>query len=537
VQLAPGHYQVTAELAGYASAAREVTVAPQSPATVRLALAPLPARLRVVADMAVGRVWIDDALAGELQEGQLIVDGLAVGAHTIRIAGGGSETVFPVEIMPAAPPLVTGAVNARNLAAVVVGSLGPRARLHASGPPAKLTLNGAPQSDTAAEGVEITGVAPGPVEITLGDGPQRKTFRETFGAGPELTALLKSDQNIGTLLITTGEDDVRVFINNREHRRRTEKGQVRIQTIGEVTVRVQKPGFEAPPAQTVTVSKGQQTRLNFVLKELPRLATLAVEGGIPGTEVFLDQRLLGQLGPDGGFRDAGIPPGEHWIELRRTGHESRRFNRTGAAGQVITLSPPDSVLPVIRAAAPAPPPPPPPAAPPPKPAPPKRVEGGMEQFDSPAAWRLQEGVWRHRGAAALTYGLRPDGIFTFSIYMLRGGSLLRGGRVKWFLQFTDPKNYVLFELDEETLWSKVVVNGRTLERKKVAHGQDKRMRVWNIQIDVSPARLIHKIQGDEGWIELDNWSEPGRDFTQGKFGILVTGNDEVGLSNFQFTGR
>jgi hypothetical protein len=63
------------------------------------------------------------------------------------------------------------------------------------------------------------------------------------------------------------------------------------------------------------------------------------------------------------------------------------------------------------------------------------------------------------------------------------------------------------------------------------------MRVWNIQIDSSADRLIHKIQGDDAWITLDTWSEPGRDFTQGKFGIQVTGNDEVGLSNFQFTGR
>ena len=121
--------------------------------------------------------------------------------------------------------------------------------------------------------------------------------------------------------------------------------------------------------------------------------------------------------------------------------------------------------------------------------------------------------------------------------MLRGGGFLRGGKVHWVLGYKDAKNYLLYELDEENLWAKVVENGKTLERKKIAHKQDKSMRVWNIQIDVNAQRLIHKIQGDGGWTELDNWSEPGRDFTQGKFGILVTGNDEVGLSNFLFTGR
>jgi hypothetical protein len=54
---------------------------------------------------------------------------------------------------------------------------------------------------------------------------------------------------------------------------------------------------------------------------------------------------------------------------------------------------------------------------------------------------------------------------------------------------------------------------------------------------VNASRAIHKIQSNEGWVDLDTWSEPGRDFTRGKFGIQVNGNDEVGLSNFQFTGR
>jgi hypothetical protein len=174
---------------------------------------------------------------------------------------------------------------------------------------------------------------------------------------------------------------------------------------------------------------------------------------------------------------------------------------------------------------------------PPKAAPPKVFTGTISDFDNPGAWQQVDGIWRHRGAATLTYRLQPNGIFTFSIYMLRGGGFLRSGRVRWFLNYIDDKNYALFELDEENFWSKVVVDGKDLERKKVEHKRDKSLRVWNIQIDVSPTRLIHKIQGDGGWVDLDTWSESGRDFTRGKFGILVTGNDEVGLSNFTFTGR
>jgi len=33
---------------------------------------------------------------------------------------------------------------------------------------------------------------------------------------------------------------------------------------------------------------------------------------------------------------------------------------------------------------------------------------------------------------------------------------------------------------------------------------------------------------------LDTFVEQGRDFTQGKFGFLIQGNDEIAISNFKF---
>jgi hypothetical protein len=39
--------------------------------------------------------------------------------------------------------------------------------------------------------------------------------------------------------------------------------------------------------------------------------------------------------------------------------------------------------------------------------------------------------------------------------------------------------------------------------------------------------------GDE-WKVLDTFAEPGRDFTQGKFGFLIQGNDEIAISDFKF---
>ena len=39
------------------------------------------------------------------------------------------------------------------------------------------------------------------------------------------------------------------------------------------------------------------------------------------------------------------------------------------------------------------------------------------------------------------------------------------------------------------------------------------------------------------WKALDTFAEPGRDYTQGKFGFLIQGNDEIAISDFKFQPR
>lgn len=538
-KLAPGTYAVTATLLGYEPATASLIVAPQQPASLALTLVAQPISVRVFADLGIGKVFLDGQPAGDLLDGQFTLERLEPGTHAMRVTGGNREATFSIVAAPAGLPAVDRLIQTRNIFAVVVTNLGEKARLFTSSGPLTLTSNGQPEADATPDGIDLTNFHTGPMEFAIGEGSSQHTLPATFGTAPTLTAFLKTDQKIGTLLITTGQDDVRIFVNNREHQRRTAKGQARIQTFGEVTVRVEKPGFEPAPPQTATVKQGVETKLTFTLKALPQFAGLSISGLAAGTQVLLDQRPLGSPGSDGVFHS--IAPGEHTIEIRRDQFEPKRLTRTFRAGETLVIGISDATLVAVKPPPPAPTVAPPPVARPetvaPKPPPKTRASGTMANFDTPAAWQQVDGVWRHRGAATLTYSVTPDGIFTFSIYMLKGGGILRGGRVRWVFNYVDAKNYALFELDEENFWAKVVQNGKTLERKKVAHRQDKTMRVWNIQIDASNQRLVHKIQGDTGWVDLDSWSEPSRDFTTGKFGILVTGTDEVGLSNFTFTGR
>ena len=89
---------------------------------------------------------------------------------------------------------------------------------------------------------------------------------------------------------------MRVFLNGKEYPRKTQKGQLRIPTLGSVNVRVAKDGFEITGVQTADVKKGSETRLEFKMQPLPQVAILQIREATPGAEVLLDQKPLGRRG-------------------------------------------------------------------------------------------------------------------------------------------------------------------------------------------------------------------------------------------------
>jgi hypothetical protein len=402
-----------------------------------------------------------------------------------------------------------------------------------------MAVNGQPQPDVSPAGVELTGYQPGVSEIVLGEGNDARNVKENFTPAPALTIFLKTDQNIGTLIVATGESGVKVFLNNREYARPTQRGEVRIRsTVGKINVRVAKDGFDSPPAQVAEVKKGGETRLEFVLKPAAQFATLQIRGGTPGADVTIDQRPAGAVGADGNFGNSSVLPGNHVIELRRDQYVPKRFERTFQAGQTVTISGADAILasdrkeapppPVVEVKKPEPPPPPKPQAPPP----PKVYT--MLDFDQPSAWKANaDGIYTHRGQAFLTFKPQARGVFNFTLQLLRGGSIFRGGRTRWFVDFTNTSNYALFEMDDKNFWVKDVVNGKTTERSKTPHNAGEK--TWVVQVEVSPDKVVHKMKIKDQWFNVDMWEQPGRDFTDGKFGFLVQGDDEIAVSDFKFT--
>ena len=291
--------------------------------------------------------------------------------------------------------------------------------------------------------------------------------------------------------------------------------------------------------QTAEVKKGAEVRLEFKLGRAAEFGTFTISGGTPGANVFLDQRPVGAVAADGSFSHSSVTPGPHTIEIRRDGFTTRRIERNFRAGEPVALAGTEVQLASNQPEPPAPklPPPdtkkaePPPPPKPPPPAPPKI--GTMAEFDQPGLWREEDGVWIHRGAAMLTYKTAPRGTFEFTVHLLKGGNLFRGGRARWFANMIDAKNYALYEMDNNNFWGKVVDSGKTLERSKAQHKSGEKQ--WTLQVEIQPERIIHRMMMNGQWVNLDVWAEQGRNFTEGKFGFLVQGNDEIGVSDFKFT--
>ncbi len=537
VSLPAGDYQITAFLAGYEPGANGVTVpATGAPPAVNLTLEPSPQPMRILAEgVDGGQVTVDDQPAGEVQDGQFVIDNVRPGPHTVKIVAKGGEASFSFETADAKAPTITG-TTAKNLLAVIVASFGNSARLATSTGPLKVTLNGQPQADASPAGVDLTGFQAGSAEIAVGDGPTQKTMQETFGPAPALTVFLRPDKagpaamgDMGTLIVVTGEDDVRVFINNKEQKKHTARGQLRVPTPpGKASVRVYKDGFTTPATQSVDIVKGADARVEFQLQKMDtggtKPATIAPPPPVgsssgtvhvtrsPGASVITYKRDNEAQPHQLNGAQVDLAAGNYTFTSKAPGFTDRTERVQVASGGQVNI---DLTLASTRAAAPT-----------------ARV-GGMADFEDPTGWTRDGEAWLHKGGNFVPYKLPAKGTFTFTVQLLKGGNIFKGGHIRWYVDYVDPKNYGLFEIDKKTFWAKEVTNGKNKDREKTQHGVDNEKQ-FTIQIDVTPDHVVHRIKNGDNWLTLDSWTEPGRNFSDGKFGFYIPGSDQIGISDFKF---
>ncbi|MBI2686005.1 MAG: PEGA domain-containing protein [Acidobacteria bacterium] len=590
IELTPGPYEVQAVLPGYETASSKLEVTASNPPNVDLTLQPLPLSVRLYTDFSAGKVTFDGAPYGDLQDGQLILDRIAAGKHTIKVTSQANEAQFEFDAQPGRQPVIAGPVTARNTLAILVANAGHQTKVHSSVPSLKVSIDGNMAGDATPAGLDVNNLQPGDREFSVDDGGTKRNLLVSVSAQPTLTAYLKLDINAGSLLIATpGEDEVSAFLNDRPARVKSKGGQMRLPGIpvGTYMVRVMKDGYTPDPPQKVVIAKGQEARVEFKLKVVPRVATLRLRGAATGTQVYVDGNGIGAVPASGAFEFAQVAPGEHVIELRRDRMAPKRIARQFRAGEAIELSGADVTLSaagatlrlnVTPASAQVTIKGPSDAAPRPvngntlqlgegtyvitakapnyadrsqtvvlasgdnksidlplteqktaqKQQPPQRRTGGMADFDDAGAWIPEGGWYKRKGGGVVTYAITPtQGMFTFNI------SRIEGRRLQWVVDVQDARNYVQFVLERKNFIRREVINGRDRNEFKMEHKLPD-TKNYSVQVDISPNTVKTFILDGTEWRTIDSWSTNSRTLTQGKFGLFIPSNDVFGLTNFRF---
>jgi serine/threonine protein kinase len=574
LNLAPGSYQIEARLDGYQPASTTLDAQAGTPNAIELTLQPAPPAVKLVSDIANGKVALDGQPAADLEGAQWASQNLGSGDHKLKFTAPQSEVSFDFSADAAAQPTVKSAVQAKGVQAVVVSSNGNQLHVTASAANAKLSVDGQAEVDLGKDGADVSGVAAGSHQLAMKLGGDQHTLDLEMKPSPTLTVFILSNQNIGSLLVVT-EDNAQVYLDNQLQKHNTHNGQLLITNLTprDYRVRVAKKGFQNAPEQRVSVHKGDQARLSFTLQAVPHVASLVIQNGTPGSTVLLDNTSVGTVGPDGTFGFNTVSPGDHTLELRKDGFKPKTVKEHFADGGTVTLSSAEAALEAstgqlkiaftpadanvvvthgkdapIKVSSGVP-----------LSLPPGSYEltvhngsfsrsapfevaagqshnigplslapGGIQDFEDAAGWKPNNEWFEHKGGKFVLFKITPTtGTFIFSAL------LNKGHRLQWVFHYTDEKNYELFQMDENNFYRSLVRNGDTTESAKVPFKTEKK-RPRTFQITVTANRIVHQIQQDNRWVDLDAWSEPGETLSTGSFGFYLPGGDEIGLSNFGF---
>jgi serine/threonine protein kinase len=302
-------------------------------------ITPVAQGLRIYTDLEAGKILLDGKAQGQLEGGQFSLDDIGLGKHSLEISAGRSQAQIDFEVTPGSLLQVIGPVRTRELKAVLVSNMAGEARIDSSYGPEEASLDGRPVGEVGSTPLELKGLEAGTHELVLGKGKDARKLAVEFGPAPVLTAHLSAERNVGTLLITTGEDDVTVLLNDRKYPRTTRHGQLLIANLEPKSYKVDvfKEGFQKVDQQQAQIEKGQEAKLVFSLKPVPTVASLVIRGAPSAARVLLDGNLLGAVQPDGSFT-ANVTPGDHTLEMQEEGYKPVKMARHFGPGEPVPLN-------------------------------------------------------------------------------------------------------------------------------------------------------------------------------------------------------
>ncbi len=597
MDLAPGLYRAEARLADYQTASTTFTVKEDqtAPPPVSLALLPVPPVVTISTDLADGSVLLDRMPYKPAQGGDIEIRKLDAGSHSIFVESGAFRSSIAFDIADGAIPSVTGPVQTQGMFGFVLVHAGANAKIYGSVPGATATLDGMPAGMVGPQGLELKDLTPGAHVVLLEGQGAHSQINFDGGPTPALVASLVTNRSLGALTIVTTEDGANIFLNGEKYSQPIRGGRALLYLPPKAySIRVQKDGFAPAPEQTVNLRNGEQSQVQFKL--VPAKARLAVHHGIAGAEVFLDNNRIGVVRPDGEFSVEGLDPGKHSVSIRHDRYKPFQADQVFPAGKSTdldgalqslfgtlriettpavadlhlrirrqndnqdrdvketTLSVQEGTYTVFASA-------------------PRYQDASVTVRVTPdgtavatlamkivpvapavivaspapaAAFVLNDwfktGEWTREGQTLR----RQGGNFVLVPLELTAANIrftaksLKGKRLEWVAGYRDPKNYYLFQLDDMFFNRTEVADGKHGKTVKIPH-QAQRDAFNTLTIDINPRGITHSISHEqqpslERSLQLETW-EPAGGFPQGRFGFLIQGKDEIGLTDFRLTPK
>lgn len=337
-RLKAGTHKVTAAKLGYKLADRQFTVG-QDPPKIDLRLEPEASAIRVSADLPSGKVFLDGAEAGVLQDGNFSQDITVAGKHILKVMDGKNELLsVEFQVNPGAPAQLTRPPFTRDIPVIVVSNLGSHARVHTSSTAMQASLNNGELHNVPSEGQEFT-LASSNNELRVTDGKTPATISLENGNAPVLL-IRAGTTNKGTLRIEANVEDAMVWINGRKSSRRLQRGVWLGQyDQGEYKVRLGLDGYDEMPERKLTVAAGKTLIEKFELKPSVTSAFLKIQGGTPDAEVLLDGNPVGRLDSSGTLGLIPMAPDiDHAVRIQKESFEPAEWKRRAPLKETAIVS-------------------------------------------------------------------------------------------------------------------------------------------------------------------------------------------------------
>ena len=565
VSLNAGKHTVEAALEGYKPVSQEIDAGPNAP-PVHLTLEPELQRVRVTTGLEAGKVFLDNTEAGDLQDGSFWNEGIGLAQHKLRVTGRTGDVLsIAFTASPAKPAVLDAPLKSPDVA--VVSTLGTNAIVYCGTPSCQAGLKNQPLKPVPTEGLALSNVGAN-ADLVLSDGKNARNLTIESTNAPVLVVYASTNDNIGTMRITSNVPDAQVLINGQAQKRGLRNGNwSRKLPPGAYAVRVTKDGYDDSGEQKIDLAKGDTKALNFNLKPTVVTSTLVIDGGTPNAEVWVDGSHAGTLNGSGSLTH-DVSPGMHNIELRRDGFEAATLSRRAfSAGRPTHISSTDAQLKalgtlafqitpgeaiieyhrdgdpvthearnngsvnlpagryVISLSAP-------------KHEnqdttveidagkttrvtlalmPAKIINTGVAPhsgagaFETPDAWEEQNGWWFHKGPS---YAWLKATRGTVNIDIQRkGGNFFHQGKVDFQAGYIDERNRVTYQLDEHKVVRRAFSGGKKSEHTTPLEASGD---VYRLRLDVEASKVT--LRDGQGNL-LDEYDDSSEDFTAGKIGF------------------